>query len=112
MFLSFFSVLPEKCRDSTSHNPPPLPFKSFQMNNHYHIAFRRCSLASADPLLNPQRSQYTGLSFPFLLLPSSRTMAVGSTQPLTEMSTRNHSEGKWCPERKADNLTAICESII
>jgi hypothetical protein len=26
--------------------------------------------------------------------PSSRTMALGSTQPLTEMSTRNFPEGK------------------
>jgi hypothetical protein len=35
-------------------------------------------------------------------------MALGSTQPLKEMSTR----GKWRPGRKADNLTAICEPII
>jgi hypothetical protein len=34
-------------------------------------------------------------------------MALGSTQILTEMSTRNLPEGKW-----ADNLTAICEPII
>jgi hypothetical protein len=40
--------------------------------------------------------------------PSSRTMALGSTQPLTEMSTRNISAGKGRPARKADNLTAIC----
>jgi hypothetical protein len=45
--------------------------------------------------------------------PSSRTMALGSTQPLTEMSTRNISggEGKR-PERKADNLAAICEPTV
>jgi hypothetical protein len=36
---------------------------------------------------------------------SSRTMALGSTQPVTEMSTRNLPEGKGRPERKADNLT-------
>jgi hypothetical protein len=41
--------------------------------------------------------------------PPSRTMALGSTQPLTEMSTRNLSGGKGRPARKADNLTAICE---
>jgi hypothetical protein len=32
-----------------------------------------------------------------------------STKPTTEMSTGNHS-GR--PERKSDNLTAICERII
>jgi hypothetical protein len=44
--------------------------------------------------------------------PSSRTMALGSTQPLTEMSTRNLPGGKGRSARKADNLTAICESIV
>jgi hypothetical protein len=44
--------------------------------------------------------------------PSSRTMALGLTQPLTEMSTRNLPGGKGRPERKADNLTAICEPIV
>jgi hypothetical protein len=44
--------------------------------------------------------------------PSSRTMALGSTQPLTERSIRNLWGGKWRPERKPDNLTAICELIV
>jgi hypothetical protein len=44
--------------------------------------------------------------------PSSRTMAVGSTQPLIEMSTGNLPGGKGRPARKADNLTAICETIF
>jgi hypothetical protein len=51
----------------------------------------------------------------FLPNPSSRTMALGSIQPLTEMSTRNPSGGgggKGRPVRKADNLTAICEPIV
>jgi hypothetical protein len=39
-------------------------------------------------------------------------MALGSTQPLTEMSTRNLSGGKGRPAREADNLTTICESIV
>jgi hypothetical protein len=43
---------------------------------------------------------------------SSCTMALRSTQPLTEMSTRNPPEGKGRPELKADNLTAICESTV
>jgi hypothetical protein len=44
--------------------------------------------------------------------PSSRTMALGSTQPLTEMSTRNLPGGKGGPALKADNLTAIYEPIV
>jgi hypothetical protein len=39
-------------------------------------------------------------------------MALGSTQPLTEMSTRNLPGGKGRPARKADNLTAMCEPIV
>jgi hypothetical protein len=39
-------------------------------------------------------------------------MALESTQPLTDMSTRNLPGGKGRPARKADNLTAICEPII
>jgi hypothetical protein len=39
-------------------------------------------------------------------------MALGSTQPLTEMSTRNLPGGKGRPARKADNLTAIFEPIV
>jgi hypothetical protein len=39
-------------------------------------------------------------------------MALGMTQPLTEMSTRNLPEGKGRPELKVDNLTAICEPIV
>jgi hypothetical protein len=44
--------------------------------------------------------------------PSSRPIALGSTQPLTEMSTRNLPEGKGHPAHKADSLTAICEPIV
>jgi hypothetical protein len=44
--------------------------------------------------------------------PSSRTMALGFTQPLTELSTRNLLGDKWRPASKADNLTAICETIV
>jgi hypothetical protein len=44
--------------------------------------------------------------------PSSRTMALGSTQPLTEMSTGNLPGGKGRQARKADNLTAICKPIV
>jgi hypothetical protein len=41
--------------------------------------------------------------------PSIRTVALGSTQPLTEMSTRNLPGGKGRPAPKADNLTSIWE---
>jgi hypothetical protein len=44
--------------------------------------------------------------------PSNRTMALRSTQRLTEMSTRNLPGGKKRPVRRADNLTAICEPIV
>jgi hypothetical protein len=43
---------------------------------------------------------------------SSRTMALGSTQSLTEMSTRNIPGGEGRQARKADNLTAICDPIV
>jgi hypothetical protein len=39
-------------------------------------------------------------------------MALGSTQPLTEISTRNLPEGKGRPVHKADKLTAVCEPIV
>jgi hypothetical protein len=39
-------------------------------------------------------------------------MALGSTQPLTDMSTRNLPGSKGRPALKADNLTAICELIV
>jgi hypothetical protein len=56
----------------------------------------------------PMRS----LDFFNLPNPSSRTMDLGSTQPLIEMSTRNLLGGTGRPVRKADNLTAICEPIV
>jgi hypothetical protein len=39
-------------------------------------------------------------------------MALGSTQLITEMSTRNLPGGTAQPAREADNLTAICEPIV
>jgi hypothetical protein len=39
-------------------------------------------------------------------------MALGLTQPLIEMSTRNLPGGKGWPAPKADNLTTICEPIV
>jgi hypothetical protein len=44
--------------------------------------------------------------------PSSCSMALVSTQPVTEMSTRNLPGGKEWLAYKADNLTAICELVV
>jgi hypothetical protein len=43
----------------------------------------------------------------YLIIP-----AVGLTQPLTEMGTRNIPGGKKRPARRAENLVAICEPIV
>jgi hypothetical protein len=44
---------------------------------------------------------------------SSRSMALVSTQQLTEMSNRNLPGGvNVRPARKADNLITICERIV
>jgi hypothetical protein len=44
--------------------------------------------------------------------PSIRIMTLESTQPLTEMGTRNLPGGKGRPARKVDNFTAICGPIF
>jgi hypothetical protein len=44
--------------------------------------------------------------------PSSRTRALGSTQPLTKMSTRNFPGGRMLPARRADNLAAIYKTNV
>jgi hypothetical protein len=46
-----------------------------------------------------------------LIIPAA-LWALGSTQPLTEMSTRTLSGGKVRPARKADNLTAVSEPNV
>jgi hypothetical protein len=48
----------------------------------------------------------------FLPNPSSRSMALGSTEPLTKMSTRNLPGGKKRSARRADNLAAIYEPNV
>jgi hypothetical protein len=47
------------------------------------------------------------MEFFILIYPSDRTMVLGSTQPLTEMSTGCIFWGQMRPVRKADNLTTI-----
>jgi hypothetical protein len=44
--------------------------------------------------------------------PSSHTMALGSTQALTEMSTKNLPGGKKWPVHRTDNLAAIYEPNV
>jgi hypothetical protein len=39
-------------------------------------------------------------------------MALGWTNPLTEMSTRNLPGDKWRLAHRADNLAAICEPTL
>jgi hypothetical protein len=50
--------------------------------------------------------------FFYLPNPPSRAMALGSTLPLTEMSTRNLPGGKGQPACRVDNHTAMCEPIM
>jgi hypothetical protein len=63
--------------------------------------------AGRSPVLIPNEVEF--LSFPN---PSSRTMALGSTQPLTEMRTRNLPGGKKRSASRADNLAAIYEPNV
>jgi hypothetical protein len=44
--------------------------------------------------------------------PSSRAMALGSNQSLTNTSTRDLPGGKKRPARRADNLAAIYKSNV
>jgi hypothetical protein len=39
-------------------------------------------------------------------------MALGSTQLVTQMSTRDIPGGRGTPARKVDNLTAVSEPIV
>jgi hypothetical protein len=48
-------------------------------------------------------------SIQFLL---SRTTALGSTQLLTQMNTKNIPESKGLPACKTNNLSAICEPTV
>jgi ABC-type cobalamin transport system ATPase subunit len=52
------------------------------------------------------------LEFSIDLNPSSHTLVLGSPQPVTKMSTQNHSAGKGWLVRKAEGLTAIRELIV
>jgi hypothetical protein len=59
------------------------------------------------PVRGPDEVDFFNLPNPF-----SSTMALGSTQPLTKMSTRNLPGGKKRPARTADSLAAIYEPTV
>jgi hypothetical protein len=63
--------------------------------------------AGRSPVRVPDEVDFFNLPNPY-----SRTVALGSTQPLTEMSTRNLPAGKKRPARRADNLAAIYEPNV
>jgi hypothetical protein len=44
--------------------------------------------------------------------PSSRSMTLGSTQPITKMSTRNIPGGEKRPARRVDNILFYCYFTI
>jgi hypothetical protein len=70
---------------------------------------------SLAPMLQARRS-LVRIPMPLVFFswpnPSSHTMALESTQPLTDVSTRNLPGGKGQPAHKADSLTAICEPTV
>jgi hypothetical protein len=82
-----------------------------------HAENRACgSVVGCDtmPQARGSRVRFPMKSLEFLIdlnLPAA-IWHLGSTQPLTEMSTRNLSGGKGRPARKANNFTAICDPIV
>jgi hypothetical protein len=76
--------------------------------------FDLCSVAIfRSEFLISRNSVHEFLLFPMRLLAAgSLNMALGSTQTLTEISTRNLPGVKRQQTRKADNLTIFCEPIV
>jgi hypothetical protein len=52
------------------------------------------------------------IAFLNLLNPSSCSMALGATQSVKEMSTKNLPEVKGWLLHRADNVTVICELVV
>jgi hypothetical protein len=63
-------------------------------------------------MLQARRSRVRSLDFSTHPVLTAALLPLGSTQPLTEMGTRNLPGGKGRPARGADNLTAIRELIV
>jgi hypothetical protein len=94
---SIFNVLPGLLFNSENGGEHVPPKRQFTFNGLHYATSLKVAGSSPDEV-------------DFLNLPNpySRTMALRSTQPLTEMSIRTL---LW-PARKADNLTAICKSTV
>jgi hypothetical protein len=88
------TIAPHSETDKSINIPAPLKC-ILMLSSHLHLGIRN-SLIFTFSFSNP----------------FSRTMAMRSTQPLTEMRTRNLPKSKGRPASKADNLTAICEPIV
>jgi hypothetical protein len=58
------------------------------------------------------RSLMRSLDFSIYLILPGTLWLWGSTQPVTEMITRNLPGGNGRPACKADNLTTICEPTV
>jgi hypothetical protein len=63
--------------------------------------------AGISPVRFPDEVEFFNLPNPF-----GRTVALVSTQPQKEMSTRNFPGGQKRPGRRADNLAAIYEPNV
>jgi hypothetical protein len=80
------------------------------IGNQYNIHVRWSTVLQAGR--SRVRFQMKSMDFFSWPNPSSRTMALESTQPLIEMSTGKLPMDKGWPASKADRLTAICELIV
>jgi hypothetical protein len=105
-----FQLWSWRCHSSSKHGCPPIrlggvtTLKTSKLVTE--LSQWRMSNIEAGPIPDEVIGFFNGSN------PSSRTMALGSTQPLTEMNTRNLPGCKGRPARKADNLTAICQPIV
>jgi hypothetical protein len=132
-FFWVFSVAPGKCRDLTCvmlQTLPSLFCPIHQSSSVHHPMLHELGTVSIikEPTIQFIRGargsvvswgrkvagsipdEVTG--FFNLTNPSNSTMTLGSTQPLTEISTRNPPGGKGRPTREAVKFTAICEPIV
>jgi hypothetical protein len=80
--------------------------------SHYSLLWCGCLYYFESVLLEHNSTVVEVIGFFSWPNPFSRTVSLGSIQPLTAVSTRNLPGGKERPARKADNHTAICEPIV
>jgi hypothetical protein len=73
----------------------------------YFIIYRNSIFAKGRKIAGSIPDEVTGLHW----IPSSRTTALGFTQPLSEMSTRNIPEGKARPACKGVRTTTSPPSL-